>query len=145
MEVYGRKNIFVGNKAVNGDGGAIYFNINNNFIKILNTDFLSNIANNNGGAIYFGALNPGSVLVNVLFKNNNCSQKGGGINFYTYNSGVQLYNVSFISNHAIISGGALYLESMNGIQYYKTSNEISIRFSAFVDMVEQYIVQNLIL
>ena len=133
MEVYGRKNIFTGNKAINGDGGAIYFNINNNFIKILNTDFLSNIANN-GGAIYFGALNPGSVLVNVLFKNNNCSQKGGGINFFTYNSGIQLYNVSFISNHAIISGGALYLESKNGIQFYKTSNnEISIRFCTFVD------------
>ncbi len=133
MEVYGRKNIFVGNEAVNGDGGAIYFNINNNFIKILNSDFLSNIANNNGGAIFFGALNPGSVLVNVIFKNNNCSQKGGGINFFTYNSGVQLYNVSFISNHAIISGGALYLESKNGIEFYKSSNEISIRFCTFVD------------
>jgi predicted outer membrane repeat protein len=133
IEVYGRKNIFVDNKVINGDGGAIYFHVNNNFVKILNADFLNNIANNNGGAIYFGALNPGSVLVNVLFKNNYCSQKGGGINFYTYNSGVQLYNVSFISNHAIISGGALYLESMNGIQYYKTSNEISIRFSTFVD------------
>jgi len=44
----GRKNIFSDNKAIDGDGGAINFHSNNNFIKILNTDFLNNIANDEG-------------------------------------------------------------------------------------------------
>jgi predicted outer membrane repeat protein len=126
----GSKNIFVNNTAIGG-GGAIYFNINNNFANILNAEFINNSASY-AGAIFFGTLNPGTLLANVLFQGNNCSKKGGAIYFLTYNSGVQFYNVSFQSNTALMAGGAIYFELNNGIIFYGTANDqIHIASSKF--------------
>jgi predicted outer membrane repeat protein len=112
-------------------GGAIYFNINNNFATILNTDFINN-SGSNGGAIYFGTFNPGTVLTNVLFQSNNCSESGGAMYFLTNNSGVQFYNVTFQSNTALMTGGAIHFEINNGIKFYATSNnQIEISSSKF--------------
>jgi len=125
------KNIFVNNTAIGGDGGAIYFNRNNNFASILNTNFINN-SGSSGGAVYFSTLNPGSVLTNTLFQGNKCSRNGAAVYFLTYNSGVQFYNVTFQSNTALMTGGAIYFEVNNGIEFYVTSNNhINIASSKF--------------
>ena len=128
----GLKNIFVANAAL-GNGGAINFNINNNFATIVNAEFIENVANS-GGAIYYGPLNPGAVHVNVVFDRNKCNQTGGALNFFTYNSGIQLYNITFSSNRAVYNGGAIYLALENGIKYFESGrNEVIIKSSRFIN------------
>jgi len=97
-----------------GNGGAIYFNTNNEFPIIINAVFRHNQAKSNGGAINLGTNNHGAVFVNVRLHRNTVGNSGGGMYFSTYNSGIQIHNSSFISNNANVAGGAISLQVNNG-------------------------------
>jgi len=97
-----------------GNGGAIYFNTNNEFPIIVNALFDHNQANYLGGAIYLGSNNHGAVFGNIRLHGNTAESSGGGMYLSSYNSGIQIHNSTFISNKAVVAGGAISLQLNNG-------------------------------
>ena len=95
---------FIGNKATDGNGGAIS---NTKYLTFEDKSiFKNNLALGNAGGIN----NTGSVQFNerVLFDYNDASEKGGAI--YNSGSGAIIFNNGsvFSSNQADLTGGAIY-------------------------------------
>ena len=97
------KNLTIKNVNYNGDGGAIYFNVNGD---VLNCNFTDNTVSKNGGALCFKQSSTGSVT-NCIFTKNHAASQGGAINFE--GSNINVVNCIFTNNSADNQGGAVYL------------------------------------
>ena len=102
---------FTGNRAEDGDGGAIYNTAN---ATISYAKFNSNYSAVSGGAIY----NSDTINIsNAEFENNTSDEDGGAI----YNAAnATISNVSFYTNTATDRGGAIYIDSDSTINISKS-------------------------
>ncbi len=99
---------FLSNKALGGQGGAIFHEGANNFT-INNSKFILNSATTHGGAITF---NYGKIITvnNSEFDRNYATSNGGAIKT---NYGGTFSNMFFTGNTANNSAGALYIANSN--------------------------------
>jgi predicted outer membrane repeat protein len=106
------KCIFVKNSA-HQSGGAIYFNTNNMFLKVINAEFRDNEVNLNGGAIDMEYGNQGAIFANLNMISNTAGKSGGAVYSLT-NLGTKIYRSTFQSNHAGANGGAISFQVNDG-------------------------------
>jgi predicted outer membrane repeat protein len=107
------KSLFVKNSAYHS-GGAIYFNTNNMFIKVINAEFRENEALLNGGAIDMEYGNQGVIFAYLNIISNTAKESGGAVYSLTNNLGAKFYKSIFHSNHASADGGAISFQLNNG-------------------------------
>ena len=107
------KCLFVNNSA-HQNGGAIYFNTNNMFLKVINAEFRENEALLNGGAIDMEYDNQGAIFANLKIISNSAKESGGAIYSLTYNLGAKFHKSTFHSNRAGADGGAISFQLNNG-------------------------------
>jgi predicted outer membrane repeat protein len=105
--------LFVKNSA-HQSGGAIYFNTNNMFLKVINAEFRENEVLLNGGAIDMEYGNQGAIFANLKIISNTAKESGGAIYSFTNNLGAKFYKSKFHSNHAGADGGAISFQLNNG-------------------------------
>jgi predicted outer membrane repeat protein len=107
------KSLFVKNSAYQS-GGAIYFNTNNMFIKVINAEFRENEALLNGGAIGMEYGNQGAIFAKLDVISNTAKESGGAIYSFTNNLGAKFYKSTFHSNRAGADGGAISFQQHIG-------------------------------
>lgn len=96
-------NIFDGNKAKKGDGGAIYADIIN--CDIYHSMFRHNQATEDGGAIYTDS-ESWPKIIGSTFEENTAGRYGGGIYTWRGSSQVKIVDSTFLRNSAKEGGGA---------------------------------------
>ena len=114
--LYGRRhiqiigNVFVDNRATNGNGGAVYVTTNYPSATASGNSFLNNKANKSGGALYLSGNYPKLNSNGNSFVNNQATYGSGGALYLSGNYPfVNTSGNSFISNKANASGGAMYM------------------------------------
>jgi predicted outer membrane repeat protein len=105
---------FFVNSRAHQSGGAIYFNTNNMFIKVINAEFRGNEVLLNGGAIDMEYGNQGAIFANLNLISNTAKGSGGAVYSFTNNLGAKFYKSTFHSNHAGADGGAISFQQHNG-------------------------------
>ena len=97
-------NIFDGNKANKGDGGAIYADVIND--DIYHSTFRHNQATgDDGGAIYINSAS-WPKIISCTFEENTAARYGGGIYTWRGSTQVKILDSKFIRNSAKEGGGA---------------------------------------
>ena len=105
--------LFVGNTA-GKDGGALFFNSQNENIFIMRgTEFRNNKAGGGGGAVGFDFLNGYIYMYSVKFLGNRAGTTGGALSLSKMNFPLVSYDAYFESNTAR-DGGAVFLGDGNG-------------------------------
>ena len=96
---------FIGNRANDNSGGAIYIDRGN--LKVKNCTFDGNYAKEKGGAIFVED-DDGAVIRECTFINNSCKKHGGA--FYADDDDIHFINCDIHNNTAGENGGGVYLD-----------------------------------
>jgi hypothetical protein len=106
-----RSTLFQGNRAENGNAGAVAFATLIEDSSIIDCVFLNNFARLPGGAVYLGLLNDGTTLTNNSFVANKAQLGNGGGVFWGNSNGGVISRNSWTRNTALSGGGLAVTQS----------------------------------
>ncbi len=139
LEVVILKSNFTNNKAITGEGGAIY---NQGELKVNSSAFENNTAKINGGAVYTQNPTYGQDYINNSYLRNNTAGTNGGA-IYNINGAFSIYNSELLKNNATY-GGVIYnqgtLTSKNNTYHNNSATEGGVVYNIKVSPLTVYTV-----
>lgn len=100
-----KNSCFMGNKAINENGGCLY--LDGGRISIENTIFKRNSSTNSAGAIYLLNIEESAILINCFFEENTSGLGRSGGAIYLENAKARLVDCMFTQNVSGRNGGAV--------------------------------------